>query len=341
MISNSNHEFSLSFPRGNGAVKLLLAWLTLVFLLAQAPGLHAQQNYPNKPIRWITPFPPGGSTTALSRLIADKLSESFGKNVIVDNRPGGNTLVGADAVAKANADGYTLLLGGHNQLILSLLAKPPFDIFKDFAPVTILAKTYYILVINPATPVNNLQEFIAYAKARPGQLNVASVASGSSQHLMGELFNIQAGVKMQHVPYKGGQQGIVDLMGGNVQASFSNAINVIPHIKAGRLKGLAITGDKRTPALPQLPTYAEAGMPNYDPKNWQGMLTTGGTPAAIVNRLSSEVGKVLAMPEIRDRLTQSGMDPFHSGPEKMAAQMKADYAEAARIIKAANIKMEQ
>jgi tripartite-type tricarboxylate transporter receptor subunit TctC len=196
-------------------------------------------------------------------------------------------------------------------------------------------------VINPATPVNNLQEFIAYAKARPGQLNVASVASGSAQHLMGELFNLQAGIKMQHIPYKGGQQGIIDLMGGTVQASFSNAINVIPHIKAGKLKALAITGDKRTASLPQLPTYAEAGMPNYDPKNWQGMLTTGGTPVEIINKLSSEVGKILAMPDIRERLIASGMEPYHSGPQKMAAQMKADYAENARIIKAAHIRLEE
>ena len=315
--------------------------LTVAALAAFSGALAAQQNYPNKPIRWITPYPPGGSTTTLSRLVGDKLSEAFGRNVIIDNRPGGNTMVGADAVAKAAPDGYTLLLGGHNQVILSLLMRPPFDVFKDFAPVTIIARTNYILVVNPSTPVNNLQEFIAYAKARPGQLNVASVASGSSQHLMGELFNMLAGVKMQHVPYKGGQQGIIDLMGGSVQASFSNAINVIPHIKAGKLKGIAITGDKRTSALPQLPTYAEGGLPNYDPKNWQGMLTTGGTPSAIVNRLSVEVGKILAMPDIREKLIASGMEPFHTGPEKMAAQMKVDYAENAKIIKAANIKIEE
>ena len=320
---------------------LLTRILTVTVLAAFSGAPAAQQNYPNKPIRWITPYPPGGSTTTLSRLVGDKLSEAFGRNVIIDNRPGGNTMVGADAVAKAAPDGYTLLLGGHNQVILSLLMRPPFDVFKDFAPVTIIARTNYILVVNPSTPVNNLQEFIAYAKARPGQLNVASVASGSSQHLMGELFNMLAGVKMQHVPYKGGQQGIIDLMGGSVQASFSNAINVIPHIKAGKLKGIAITGDKRTSALPQLPTYAEGGLPNYDPKNWQGMLTTGGTPSAIVNRLSVEVGKILAMPDIREKLIASGMEPFHTGPEKMAAQMKVDYAENAKIIKAANIKIEE
>ncbi len=320
----------------------VLTYTTIATLLATiSAAAVAQQNYPNKPIRWITPYPPGGSTTTLARLIGDKLSESFGRNVIIDNRPGGNTITGADAVAKAAPDGYTVLLGGYPQVILSLLTKPPFDVFRDFAPVTIIAKTNYILVINPATPANNLQEFIAYAKARPGQLNVASVASGSSQHLMGELFNTMTGVKMQHIPYKGGQQGIIDLIGGTVQASFSNAINVIPHIKAGKLKGMAITGEKRTLALPNLPTYAEAGLPSYDPKNWQGMMATGGTPSVIVNKLSAEIGKILATPEIRDKLLTSGMDPYHSGPEKMAAQMKLDYAEAAKVIKAANIRIEE
>jgi tripartite-type tricarboxylate transporter receptor subunit TctC len=320
---------------------VLTSTLAAAVLAAFSGALCAQQNYPTKPIRWITPYPPGGSTTALSRLVGERLGEALGQNVIIDNRPGGNTIIGAEAVAKAAPDGYTLLLGGNTQVILSLLMRPPFDVFRDFAPVTILARTNYILVVNPALPANTLQEFIAYAKARPGQLNVASVASGSSQHLMGELFNILAGVKMQHVPYKGGQQGIIDLMGGTVQASFSNALNVIPHIKSGKLKGIAITGEKRTASLPQLPTYAEGGMPNYDPKNWQGMLTTGGTPPAIVAKLSAEVAKILAMPAIRDKLIGSGMEPFFTGPEKMAAQMKSDYAENARIIKAANIKIEE
>ncbi len=315
--------------------------LALVALAVFPGALAAQQNYPNKPIRWVTPYPPGGSTTALSRLVGEKLSEAVGRPVIIDNRPGGNTVIGVDAVAKAAPDGYTILLGGNTQIVLNLLMRPPYDIFRDFAPVTIIAKTNYILVVNPALPANSLQEFIAYAKARPGQLNVASVATGSSQHLMGELFGMLTGIKMLHIPYKGGQQGIVDLMGGSVQASFSNAINVIPHIKAGRLKGLAITGEKRTASVPELQTYAEAGLPGYDPKNWQGILAPARTPGAIVARLSAEVAKILAMPDISERLVNSGMEPFHTGPEKMAAQMKADHVETARIIKTANIKMEQ
>lgn len=319
-------------------------WLRrfLLLLLVAAPALQAaQRDYPNKPIRWVTPYPPGGSTTALSRLVGDKLAESFGKNVVIDNRPGGNTVIGVDAVAKATPDGYTVLLAGNSQLVLALLMKTPYDIFRDFAPVTILAKTNYILVVNPGLPASTLGEFIAYAKARPGQLNVASVASGSSQHLMGELFNMIAGVKLHHVPYRGGAQAIVDLMGGQVQVSFSNANNVIPHVKSGKLKGLAITGEKRTASLPQLPTYAEAGLPGYDPKNWQGMMAPARTPSAIIAKLSAETERILAMPDVRERLSASGMEPFHTGPEKMAAQMKSDYAETARIIKTANIKLEE
>jgi tripartite-type tricarboxylate transporter receptor subunit TctC len=318
-----------------------LAGLTIAAALSLFSAPLAAQDYPHKPIRWVTPYPPGGSTTALSRLIGEKFTEAWGKPVIIDNRPGGNTIIGADAVAKAAPDGYTILLAGNSQVVLALLGKPPYDVFRDFAPVTIIAKTNYILVVNPKLPVANLQEFIAYAKARPGQLNVASVSSGSSQHLMGELFNIMAGVKMQHIPYKGGQQGILEVMGGRVQASFSNAINVIQHIKGGRLKGLAITGEKRTAALPDLPTYAEAGLPGYDPKNWQGIVAPAGTPKPIIDKLSAEVARIVAMPDIRERLINSGMEPYPSGPEKMAAQMKADYAQSANIIKTAGIKMEE
>jgi len=315
--------------------------LSAVALSVACGPLAAQQDYPHKPIRWVTPYPPGGSTTFVSRLIGDKLAETFGRPVVIDNRPGGNTIIGVDAVAKATADGYTVLLVGNSQLVLSLLMKPPYDIFKDFAPVSIIAKTNYILVATPSLPVSNLQEFIAYAKARPDQVNVASVATGSSQHLMGELFNMMAGVKLHHIPYKGGSQVITDLMGGHVHVSFSNANNAIPHVRSGKLKGLAITGDKRAAAVPDLPTYAEGGLPQYDPKNWQGMAAPAGTPRAIVEKLSGEIGRILQLADVRERLAHSGMEPFFTGPQKMAAQMKSDYAESAKVIKVANIKVEQ
>jgi tripartite-type tricarboxylate transporter receptor subunit TctC len=330
--------------RGERNMRLysVLSRALAIGIAVAASSVHAaEQNYPTKPIRWVTPYAPGGSTSALSRLVGEKLGEAFGKPVIIDNRPGANTMIGAEAVARANPDGYTLLQGGNSQIVLALLMKPPYNVFTDFAPVTALAQTHYVLVVNPATPVNNLQEFIAYAKARPGQLNVASVSSGSSQHLMGELFGMLTGVKMNHIPYKGGAQGLTDLMGGHVQASFSNALNVIPLIKNGRLKGLAITGEKRAVTLPQVPTYAEAGLPQYDPKNWQGVLVPARTPKAIIAKLSSEIQRILAMPDVAEKLVNSGMDPYYTGPEKMMALMKADYAETAKIIKEAKIKIEE
>jgi len=318
----------------------MLAYAMLAFTLSGWSGpLAAQQDYPRKPIRWISPYPPGGSTSTLARMVGDKLGETFGKPVIIDNRPGANTMIGSEAAARATPDGYTLLHAGKTQVILNITSKPPYDIFKDFAPITALVRTHYILVVNPSLPVNNLQEFIAYAKARPKKLAVASVSTGSGQHLMGEQFNILAGVSLRHIPYKGGQQGLVDLMGGVVHLAFSNAINVIPHVKAGRLKPLAITGEKRTAALPDLPTYAEAGMPSYAPKTWQGVVAPAGTPAPIIERLSGEMAKVLTMPAIMERLENAGMEPWHTGPAKMAAQMKEDYAEIVHIIKAANIKL--
>ena len=312
---------------------------TVVVLTGWSGPLAAQQDYPRKPIRWISPYPPGGSTSTLARLIGDKLGEAFGKPVIIDNRPGGNTIIGSEAASRATPDGYTLLHAGKTQVILNITSKPPYDIFTSFAPITTLVKTHYILVVNPNLPVNNLQEFIAYAKASPKKLTVASVSTGTGQHLMGEQFNILAGVSMRHIPYKGGQQGLVDLMAGIVQVSFSNAVNVIPHVKAGKLKGLAITGEKRTAALPDLPTYAEAGMPSYAPKTWQGVVAPAGTPKPIIEKLSSEMATVLAMPVTIERLAGFGMETWHTGPVNMAAQMKEDYAEIVNIIKTANIKL--
>jgi len=318
----------------------VLCLVTMGALMAIAGSAAAQQDYPNKPIRFITPYPPGGGTTFVARLVSQKLTEAWGQPVIVDNRPGGNTIIGTEAVAKAPSDGYTILLVGNSQVLNDLLLRPPYDIMKDFAAVSLLVRNNYILVVNASLPPNNLQEFIAYAKARPGQLNVASTGSGSSQHLMGELFNILAGVKMQHIPYKGGAGGMTDLLGGSVQASFSNSVAVIPQITSGRLKGLAVTGEKRLAAVPRIPTYAEAGLPSYNPKNWLGVAAPAGTAEAIIDKLSTEIGRILALPEIREKLASSGQEPFYGTPEQMAAQMKYDHAEYARVIKTANIKLE-
>jgi len=318
---------------------IFAAAVTSTVCVTPADG-YAQANYPNRPIRWITPYPPGGSTTALSRLIGNKLTERWGQNVIIDNRPGGDTIIGTEVAARSAPDGYTLLLAGNSSVIVGITHKTPYDIFKDFAPISIMARTNYILVINPATPAATLKEFIAFAKAKPGALNVASVASGSSQHLMGELFGILTGVKMNHIPYKGGAAGLLDLMGGRVQASFSNAINVIPHIRAGKLRGLAVTGDERVPTVPDVPTYAEAGLPEYRPKNWQGVITAAGTPREIVNKLSEEIRQILKLPDIIKTLDNAGMDPWGTTPQQMGEELRASHTEVLRIIKEANLKFD-
>jgi len=323
--------------KSHGAIALLLA---LSFGAFFAGGAFGQSSYPSRPIRWITPYPPGGSTTALSRLIGQKLSERWGQNVIIDNRPGGDTIIGTDVAARSSPDGYTLLLSGNSSIVVSLTHKTPYDLLKDFAPISIIAKTNYVLVINPATPAATLKEFIAYAKGRPGALNVASVASGSSQHLMGELFAILTGVKMQHIPYKGGAAGLLDLMGGRVQASFSNAINVVSHIRAGKLRGLAITGERRIATLPDVPTYAQAGLPEYQPKNWQGVIAPAGTSTEIVAKLSEEIRKVLALPDIIKTLNNAGMEPWGSTPQQMAEETRASRAEILKIIQTANLKFD-
>ena len=321
---------------------LLLAILT--FSAGTAIGAQtAAPEYPTRPIRMLIPFAPGGATDIIARILEPKLSKRLGQQVVVDNRTGAAGNIAVELTAQAQPDGYTLLVGNisTNSINPILFAKTmKVNALKDLRGVSKLVAIPNFILGSPKLPANTLKEALDYAKARPGQLNVASVATGSSQHLMGELFNIMTGVKMTHVPYKGGAQGIIDLMGGSVQASFSNAINVIPHIRAGKLKGLAITGAKRTASVPQVPTYAEGGLPDYDPKNFQGMLAPAGTPRAIVNKLSDEIRKILQMPQIVERLTNGGMEPYHTGPEKMAAEMKRAYEETARVAKIANIKVD-
>lgn len=314
--------------------------LTLLVLGLVSTTPVAQQTYPSRPIRWVTPFSPGGSTTKVSQLVGQKLTESWGQNVIIDNRAGGDTIIGTELVARSAPDGYTILFQGSGVIPVTLTHKTPYDLFKDFTPITTITATNYILVVNPSMPAQNLKQFIAYAKARPGELNVASVASGSSQHLMGELFGILAGVKLQHIPYKGGAAGILDLIAGRVQVSFSNAINVIPFINAGKLKGLAITGDERIASIPDVPTYTEAGLPSYQPKNWQGILAPARTPQAIVVKIANEVRKIVAMPDIVKAFDEGGMKPFPTTPTQMAEEMRIARAQYLNVIKIANLKFD-
>ena len=314
-------------------------FLASALLTTASPSL-GQQAYPNKPIRLIVPFPPGGGTNVVARLIGQKLGENLGQQVIVDNRPGGNTIIGTEALVKSPPDGYSLILVSSAHVINSLLLPTPYDAIKDFSPVTTVTGNEALLLVHPSVPANTLQEFIALAKSKPGQLNYATSGSGGIPHLQTELFSATVGIKLQHIPYKGAGPALTDLLGGQVQMYLTAAINGVPHIRTGKLKGLAIGGDKRIAALPQVPTFIESGVPTFEAKTWYGILAPAGTPKEILDKLALEIGKVLAIPDMREKLDAQGLDPFPSTPERYAALLKSDQAKFAKIISTANIKFE-
>jgi tripartite-type tricarboxylate transporter receptor subunit TctC len=324
----------MRFPALNGLIALVLMTLS-------AAPLMAQQAWPTKPIRFITPFAAGGSTSVLARIVGQKFTEAWGQQVLVDNRPGGNTLIGAEALSRSPADGYTLMLAPINHALNPLLIPNwPFDPVKDFTNISTLGRSEYALALNPGVPANNLQEFIAYARARPGELNYASPASGGPGHLAGELFNIRAGVKLTHVPYKGAAPAINDLVGGQVQLSFVVPLNVVSLVKAGKLRAIAISGPKRMSALPQMPTFTEAGLANFEPTIWFGVIGPAGLPRAIVDRLNAEIVRMLALAETRETLDAQGMEAFSSSPAQFDALIRSDQVKFAQVIKAANIKID-
>ena len=314
--------------------------LLAAVLMAVAAAAASQPAYPARPIRLISPFSPGGGNDIMARLIARKLSESVGQQVIVENRPGGNSIIGSDAVAKSPPDGYTILLGGSNLVLVSLLIQTPFDPIKDFAPIATVASGELILVLNLSVPANNLRELIALAKSKPGLLNYATYGSGSVSHLGMELLSAMAGIKMQHIPYKSGPPAITDLIGGQVQMYLSVLPSVVPHIKSGRLKAVAISGERRSPALPQVATFTESGLPGFDARYWQAIIAPAGTPKAVIDKLSTEIARILALPDTQDYLAKQGMEPYVLTPEQTAAQTKAVMAKYAKIIRDANIKIE-
>jgi tripartite-type tricarboxylate transporter receptor subunit TctC len=309
-------------------------------LLALSGTVNAQQAYPNRPLRFITPYAPGGSTTVLARLVGQHLTERWGQNVIVDNRPGGNTVIGTETLVKSPPDGYTILLVTSTHSILSSLMKTPYDPIKDFTPVASIGVSPQVLVLNTAVPANTVQEVIALAKSKPGQLNFASSGAGGPTHLSGELFNILAGVKTQHIPYKGAGPAMTDLLGGHVQMFFSVPINIVAHVKGGKLKAIAVTGQSRLTALPQMPTFAEAGLPGFDVKTWAGVLAPAGTPKPIVDKLSAEIGAMLARPEVKERLDGLGMAIMISTPDQFGALIKSDMTTYLKVIKTANIRID-
>jgi len=319
-------------------------WLgCLAFALALlAPLAFAQAPYPAKPIRLVVPFPPGGTTDILARIVAQKLTEAWGQPVVVDNRPGAGGNIGAELVAKSAPDGYTLLMGtvGTHAINASLYAKLPYDHVKDFAPVILVAGVPNVLVVNPSVPVNSVAELIAYAKANPGKLNFASSGSGTSIHLSGELFRTMAGVQITHVPYKGSAPAIADLVGGQVQLMFDNLPSSLAQIKAGKLRALAVTSDKRAPALPDVPTMAEAGLPGFEASSWFGVLAPAGTPPAIVGKLHAEIAKWLATPDAREKLSAQGANLAGFGPEEFARYIGSETAKWAKVVKESGAKVD-
>jgi tripartite-type tricarboxylate transporter receptor subunit TctC len=308
---------------------------------AGAQQTGSGQAYPSKPIRIISPYPAGGTTDILARLVGAKLTESWGQQVLVDNRPGGNTVIGSEALVRSPPDGYTLLSILTSHVIVPNLAPTPYDAVRDFAAVATIASTQLVLVVHPSVPARNLQELIALAKAKPAQLNYGSGGSGTVTHLAGEYFNMLAGVKTQHIPYKGSSQALTDVMGGQVHMYYSPPIVALPNIKSGRLKPIALTGSTRLSALPQVPTAAEAGLKGFELNLWYGLLAPAATPKPVIDKLNAEIARILALPDIREKLSSQGMAPLVTTPEQFAAMVKTDLAKFTKIIRTANIKLEQ
>ena len=314
--------------------------VTAAVLMVVAVGAAAQGTYPTKPIHFITPYSPGGTTSIIARLVGQKLTEAWGQQVIVENRPGGNTIIGTDALAKSQPDGYTIMLSSSVHVLVPLLTKTPYDPIKDFAPVATICTAELVLLIGPSVPANNLKEFIAYAKSKPGELNYATPVPGGSQHIASEMLNLEAGIKTQYIPYKGAAPLLIDLLGGQLQLYFSTTVTAVPYVKGGKLKAVAITGTKRSAEYPTVPTFADEGFPNFNNLGiFYGILMPAGAPRPIIDRMSTEMAKILAMPDFKETMAKQGMSPYVSTPEQYTALMKADIERYGKIIKAANIKL--
>ena len=320
-------------------IRMTLRALLAVLLLGLA-GPALAQDYPTRPVRWVSPWPPGGANDIFSRAIAQKLTDAFGQPVVVDNRPGAAGAIGTEHVAKSAGDGYVLTLGSSptHAIAPSLNPSLPYDPLRDFTAVTLVAVVPNVLVINPSLPVKSVRELIALAKARPGSLNFGSAGNGTSQHLSAELFKVMAGVDMVHVPYKGTAPALADLLAGQVQLAFDNIPALLPHIQSGKLRALAVTPAARSQALPDLPTVAEAGLPGYDASVWFGVFAPSGTPRPIVNRLHAEIAKALAAPDLKARMASMGAEVSGLGPDEFREFWRKELPKWADVVKAANIK---
>ncbi len=300
----------------------------------------AQTVYPNRPIRIITPYASGSSVDAVARIVGTKLSEAVGQPVLVEPRPGANTIIGSEAMVKSAPDGYTLLLISTTHVLNGLLIPSlPYDTARDFAPVATIASSELILVASPKVTATNVKELVALGKSR--QLSYATSSAGGPTHLAAELFSSMTGVKLTHIPYKGSGPAVTDLLGGHVDIGWTSPLAVIPHINSGRLKAIAISGDSRVPSLPNVPTFTESGLPGFEMRFWYGLLAPAATPREVLNRLSAEVAKILATADMKDKLAAQGADPFISNPDQFGAVMRADNARYGKVIREAGIKVAQ
>jgi tripartite-type tricarboxylate transporter receptor subunit TctC len=305
-----------------------------------APYAAAQGAWPAKPIRFVVPFPPGGPSDVVARIVAPRLQERLGQQVAVDNRPGAGTLIGSEFVARSPADGYTLFLGSIVHAInVSLYAKLPYDSLKDFTMITVLAATPNLLVVHPSLPVKSVRDLVALAKKRPGELSFASISNGSSSHLSGEMLKTAAGFDMQHVPYKGSPQAHADLLGGHVQLMFDSMLSVMPLVKSGRLRAIAVTSAKRSSVLPDVPSIAET-VPGFDVVGWHGLMAPGGLPRPIVDRLYAETVKAINEPETRERFLQLGGTPGGMPPDDFLAYVRSEITKWAAAVKSSGARVD-
>jgi tripartite-type tricarboxylate transporter receptor subunit TctC len=316
------------------------AAVSACMLVALASAAHAE-GYPSRPVRVIVPFAPGGPNDLIVRLVAPQLAESLGQPFLVENRAGAGGNIGTDYVAKSAPDGYTLLSVGPGSLIINpLMGKVPYDTARDFAPVTLMARAPNALVAHPSVPARSVAELIALARSKPGAINYGSGGVGSTPHLCAALFAAMAGVALTHVPYKGTAPATADLVGGQVQIAFLGIPAVLPHVKSGRLRALAVTGLQRSPELPGVPTVDESGVPGYEVSPWYGLLAPAGTPRPVVARLASEAARIVHTPELKEKLAAHGADAAGSTPEEYAAVIRADTATWTRVIEHAGLRAE-
>jgi tripartite-type tricarboxylate transporter receptor subunit TctC len=327
MRIHSRHGWAVSLVAGLAAVGA-----------SPAPA----QSYPVKPIRLVIPYPPGGGSDTIGRPLAQKMGEGLGQQIIVENRGGANGNIGMEAVARSVPDGYTLVFALTAQLAINpgLYRKVPYDPVRDFAPISLLGSGGYLLVVHPSLPVKSLKELIALARSRPGQIAYSSSGNGSGGHLAIELMNSMAGIKMLHVPYKGGGPALMDLIAGQVQVLFATQLASWPHVQSGRVRALAVSTAKRPESVPNLPTLSEAGLPGYDSGVWYGVLAPAGTPREIIVRLNAEVIRALAQPDYRKLLVSNTIEPIGSPPEQLGQYIKSELVKWAKVIKSAGVRID-